>query len=191
MPQPPRLQAPDVLYHLNTRGVDRRPIFLDDDDRRFFLRLLARVVRLDGFVVHAYCLMTNHVHLLVETPNANLAHGMQRLLSHYAREHNARVARSGHLFERRYFDRLVETEEHLLSTSRYIVRNPVEAGLCAQPADWPWSSYRATAGLRPRPRFLATERILTALDHRPAVARRLYRAFVCDGSEARRGKIAA
>jgi REP-associated tyrosine transposase len=79
MPQPPRLQSDEVLYHLTTRGVDRRPIFVDDEDRRFFLRLLARVARVDGFVVHAYCLMTNHVHLLVETPRANLAHGMQRL----------------------------------------------------------------------------------------------------------------
>ena len=190
MPQPPRLQSDEVLYHLTTRGVDRRPIFLDDDDRRFFLRLLARVVRLDGFVVHAYCLMTNHVHLLVETPRANLAHGMQRLLSHYAREHNARAGRRGHLFERRYLDRLVQTEEHLITSARYLARNPVQAHLCAHPADWRWSSYRATAGLIPRPRFLTTTHILAALDHRRPAARALYRTL-CDEPDAPTGKIAA
>ena len=190
MPQPLRIQSDEVLYHVTTRGVDGRAIFLDDDDRRFFLHLLARVVRLDGFVVHAYCLMTNHVHLLVETPRANLAHGMQRLLSHYAREHNARTGRRGHLFERRYLDRLVETEEHLVSAARYVARNPVEARLCADPHDWRWSSYRATAGLTPRPRFLTTTGILTALDRRPPVARALYRTL-CDEPDLRRGKIAA
>lgn len=190
MPQPPRLQSDEVLYHLTTRGVDRRAIFLDDEDRRFFLRLLARIVRVDGFVVHAYCLMPNHVHLLVETPRANLAHGMQRLLGHYAREHNARAGRRGHLFERRYLDKLVETEEHLISTARYLARNPVEAGLCAHPADWRWSSYRATAGLAPRPRFLTTTSILAALDAYCPVAHTLYRSL-CDGAEAATGKIAA
>ena len=190
MPQPLRIQSDEVLYHLTTRGVDRRAIFLDDDDRRFFLRLLDRVVRLDGFVIHAYCLMTNHVHLLVETPGANVARGMQRLLAHYAREHNARAGRHGHLFARRYLDRLVETDEHLISTARYLVRNPVEARLCDHPGDWPWSSYRATAGLAPRPRFLTTARVLAALDPRRPVARTLYRSF-CDELEARSGKIAA
>ena len=190
MPQPIRIQSDEVLYHLTTRGVDRRPIFLDDDDRRFFLRLLARVVRVDGFVVHAYCLMTNHVHLLVETPRANLAHGLQRLLAHYAREHNARVGRRGHLFERRYLDRLVETEEHLISTARYLARNPVEAHLCAHPAEWRWSSYRATAGLAPRPPYLTSAHVLAALDRRRHVARDLYRAL-CDGPSAPTGKIAA
>jgi REP element-mobilizing transposase RayT len=190
MPQPLRIQSDEVLYHLTTRGVDRRAIFLDDDDRRFFLRLLDRVVRLDGFVIHAYCLMTNHVHLLVETPRANLAHGIQRLLAHYAREHNARAGRRGHLFERRYLDRLVETEEHLISTARYLARNPVEAGLCPNPADWRWSSHRATAGLAPRPRFLTTTRILAAFDHRRPVARALYRTL-CDEPDAPTGKIAA
>jgi putative transposase len=190
MPQPLRIQSDEVLYHLTTRGVDRRAIFLDDDDRRFFLRLLGRVVRLDGFVIHAYCLMTNHVHVLVETPRANLAHGMQRLLAHYAREHNARAGRRGHLFERRYLDRLVETEEHLITTARYVARNPVEAGLCDRPSDWQWSSHRATAGLAPRPRFLTTTSVLAALDPRPPVARALYRTL-CDEPMPRSGKIAA
>jgi REP element-mobilizing transposase RayT len=190
MPQPLRIQSDEVLYHLTTRGVDRRAIFLDDDDRRFFLRVLDRVVRLDGFVVHAYCLMTNHVHLLVETPRANLAHGMQRLLAHYAREHNARAGRRGHLFERRYLDRLVETEEHLVSTARYLARNPVEARLCARPRDWRWSSYRATAGLARRPPLLTTARVLAAFDPRPQTARTLYRGS-CDEPDARNGKIAA
>jgi REP element-mobilizing transposase RayT len=190
MPQPLRIQSDEVLYHLTTRGVDRRAIFLDDDDRRFFLRLLDRVVRRDGFVIHAYCLMTNHVHLLVETPHANVARGMQRLLGHYAREHNARAGRRGHLFERRYLDRLVETEEHLISTARYLARNPVEARLCDHPSEWPWSSYRATAGLAPRPRFLTTARVLAVLDRRRAVARTLYLS-ICDEQEAPSGKIAA
>jgi REP-associated tyrosine transposase len=141
-------------------------------------------------VIHAYCLMTNHVHLLVETPHANLAHGMQRLLAHYAREHNVRAGRRGHLFERRYLDRLVETDEHLISTARYLARNPVEARLCAHPVDWLWSSYRATAGLARCPRFLTTARVLAALDSRVPVARTLYRS-ICDDPETRSGKIAA
>jgi putative transposase len=183
MGRPLRIQFPGAIYHVYTRGVDGRTVFRTDDQRRLFLRLLARVVRLDDLRVHAYCLMTNHVHLVAETPRGNLAAAMHRLLSHYARVFNADDGRRGHLFQERYGTTLVETEEQFLSAARYVVRNPVRAGLCDHPARYRWSSYRATAGLEARPPFLTTAVLLGLVDPRVTIARRLYRAFVVDESD--------
>lgn len=157
MPRPLRPQIPDGLYHVTTRGNRRQLIVLEDRDCEVFLFLLATVVEQLGWKVHAYCLMTNHYHLLVETPNADLSVGMQLLNGQYAQAFNRRHGYEGHLFERRFAAEVVESDWHLLEVVRYIVLNPVRAGLCSHPAEWLWSSYRATVNRARRPKFLSLE----------------------------------
>jgi putative transposase len=155
MGQAHRVQAPDVLYHAASRGVDRQMIFgVVDGDRFVFLALLAATVRRYGWNLHAYCVMGNHFHLVLDTPYSNIGDGMRYLKSSYALWFNALRGREGHLFERRYFAATLEHEAHLFSICRYTVLNPVRAGLCVHPADWAWSSYRATAGIVEPPPFL-------------------------------------
>jgi len=140
MGRPHRLQIAGGTYHVTSRGNRRQSIYHDDDDRMYFLVLRDRVVRRCGWRMVAYCLMTNHFHLLIETPALNLSAGIHRLNSNYARYFNERHSVDGHLFDRRFGSRLVETEEHLADALRYIAFNPVEAGLCAHPHEWRWSS---------------------------------------------------
>src|SRR3954452_9128535 len=148
-----RVQFPGALYHVTTRGNWQRTIFLDDRDRETFLVILGGVVAQHGWVCHAYCLMDNHYHLLVATPAANLAEGMRALNGRNARSFLRRHSYSGHLFGHRYHPVLVERHEHLQEAARYVVLNRVRAGLCATARDWPWSSFRATAGEARCPRF--------------------------------------
>jgi putative transposase len=155
MGRKPRIQVPDVLYHVCSRGVEKRMIFdIVPGDREFFLVLLQTVVERHGWRVHVYCLMGNHFHFIVETPEANLGDGMQYLKGQYAIWFNKQNRREGALFERRYYSELVESEAHAFELFRYIVLNPVRANLCAHPGDWSWSSYRAGVGLVRAPRFL-------------------------------------
>lgn len=142
---------------MTSRGNERRWIFLDDTDRAIFLEVLVHVVERYGWVVHAYCLMGNHYHLLVETPRANIAIGMRQLNGLYAQRFNRRHGRVGHLFQGRYSAILIQKERHFVRAARYIVRNPVRAKLCTSPEQWRWSSCAATAGLVPPPAFLAVE----------------------------------
>jgi REP element-mobilizing transposase RayT len=144
LPRPPRIQVEGGIYHLGTRGVRKTPTFLDDADRRRFLALFQTTLLRYGWELHTYCLMTNHFHLLVTTPKANLSAGMQYLNSCYAQWFNRRHGIEGHFVERRFYSGLVETDEYLLTVARYIVLNPVRAGLCRSARDWRWSSYRGT-----------------------------------------------
>jgi len=166
------------------------PIFLADSDRRQFLRVLARVVRRYAWLCSAYCLMDNHYHLLVRTPEPNVASGMRLLNGLYARRFNARNNLQGHVFGDRYHDGVVVDESHFLATARYVVLNPVRAALCAGPGDWQWSSYRATIGSEPAPRFLDTGSLLDQFGGERRRARAAYRRFVYDGLE-RRPSLAA
>jgi REP element-mobilizing transposase RayT len=133
-------------------------------------------------ICHSICLMGNHYHLLVETPEANISCAMQRLNGQYSQAFNRRHDRVGHLFQGRFKATLVQKESHLLEVSRYIVLNPVRAGIVRSPADWRWSSYRATAGLAPCPRFLTTNWLLRVFHVDRREAQRRYRSFVADGS---------
>jgi REP element-mobilizing transposase RayT len=171
------------VYHVTTRGNNRERIFAGPADNELLLSFLAKVVDGHGWLCHAYCLMTNHYHLLVQTPKANLAAGMHELNSRYAKAFLARQGRTGHAFERRYHARLIERQAHLLEVCRYIVLNPTRAKPSCPVADWPWSSYRATGGLAARPAFLTTEWVLGNFGT-PARARERYRAFVAAGSPA-------
>jgi putative transposase len=137
VPRPPRDQTPGY-YHVTTRGNDGATIYLNDADRNVFLGLVSRVARDCGWRVHAWCLMTNHFHLVVEISGENLADGMHRLNGVYARWFNERHDRTGHLFERRYWATRVDGDRQLASTIQYVLDNPVKAGLCANPFCWPW-----------------------------------------------------
>jgi REP-associated tyrosine transposase len=141
MPRPTRLQIAGGTYHVTSRGNRRQAIYHDDDDRRYFLQLCDRVARRRAWRVHAYCLMTNHFHLLLETPEPNLSTGMHQLNGVYAKQFNERHSWDGHLFDKRFESRLVESESHYMEVLRYVAFNPVRAGLCAHPSEWRWSSF--------------------------------------------------
>jgi putative transposase len=163
---------------VTSRGVDRADVFRSDLDRHLFLRELEKVVRLFEWELLAYCLMTNHYHLVVRTPHGNLSKGMQRLNGRYAQEFNRRHGRRGHLWQGRFHSEKVRREAHLLELARYVPLNPVRAGICAQPEEWTWSSYRAEMGLE-APRVTPTAGILSYLDEAdPERARRRYRRLV-------------
>lgn len=185
MARPPRLEIPDGTYHVSARGNERSSIYWDDGDRRHFLELLAEVGTGFCWRILAYCQMTNHYHLLIQTPEPNLAQGMRQLNGVYAQGFNRRHGRVGHLFQGRYSARLVQADEHLRVAVRYIVRNPVRAGLCREPQGWRWSGHRATLGVEP-PWFLDTATLLAYYAPTLAQARERYRAHVEQESEGER-----
>lgn len=180
MSRPLRIEYPGALYHLTGRGNRRQAIFLGDHDRRLFLDLLAEAVDRYRWLCHAYCLMDNHYHLLVQTPLANLGRGMRHLNGVYTQRFNRAHGRVGHVFQGRYGAILIEQEPHLLEVARYVVLNPQRAGL-ADVTEWPWSSYRATAGLAEIPAFLHTEWLLAQFGPGTERARRAYRRYVGEG----------
>jgi len=167
------------------RGNNRERIFFEEDDPKWFLATLGRTSRELGWRVHSYCLMQNHYHLLLETPEANLAVGMQTLNSTYSHQTNRAYGRIGHLFQRRYGSRLLTDGEHMLEVIRYIPLNPVRADLCAEPEAWPWSSYAATLGLVPRPAFLCTSWTLALFSSDVRNARERLHLWVESGSTKR------
>jgi putative transposase len=176
--RPIRIHYPGALYHVTARGNAKQDVFLGEVDYEDFLARLERVIGRYRFRCHAYCLLGNHYHLLLDTPMANLALGMQQLNSGYAQAFNRRHGRIGHVFQGRYWAILVESERHLLEVSRYIVLNPVRAGLCRRPEEWRWSSYRATIGMaRPSP-VLTIDWLLGCFGQDAVVARERLRQFV-------------
>jgi len=181
MARNPRLEVPGGIYHVATRGNNCEPIVWDDHDRSFFVWTLTRTSRRHGWSLLAYCLMTNHYHAVVRLDRDRLSQGMCELNGGFARRMNLRHDRVGHLFEKRFFSKLIETDAQLLEALRYVVLNPVRAGLCASAAAWPWSSYRATAGLELPISGLAVGDVLRLFGSHPAQARRAYRQFVSDG----------
>jgi REP element-mobilizing transposase RayT len=154
MARPLRIEYPGALYHVTSRGNAREPIFIEDADRHVFLDRLGEVVESYLWLCHAYCLMTNHYHLLVETPEANLSRGMRRLNGRYSQGFNRRHERVGHLLQGRFTGVLVERESHLLELARYVVLNPLRTRMVAAAEDYRWPSLRATVGLSPVPSWL-------------------------------------
>ena len=181
MARPLRIEYAGALYHITSRGDRRESIYEDDDDRKTFLSVLESVVERFGWLCHGYCLMGNHYHLLVETPRPNLSRGMRQLNGVYTQRFNRSHGRVGHVFQGRFKGIVIEKENHLLEVCRYIVLNPVRAGMVEHPRQWRWSSYRATAGLREPPGFLSTDWILSQFGKRRADAQREYRRFVREG----------
>jgi putative transposase len=147
MARPLRPQVENGIYHVFNRGNARQRIFEDDGDRAQFLAIFKRIKRLCGWSCLSYCLLVNHYHLVLLTRRANLARGMAQLNSGYAQAFNRRHDRVGHLFQGRYGSRLVQDDDHLLATLRYVALNPVESSLCAHPDHWPWGGHAEIAGV--------------------------------------------
>ena len=166
---------------MRARGTNKEPIYFDDVDRFNFLQMLDRIAERQAWVVLAYCLMTNHYHLVVRVPAGGLSRGMQLLNSGYSRRTNLRFQRTMHLFRQRFFSDEIESESHLLESCRYIVLNPVRAGICEVPAEWRWSSYRPCAGLDVAPPLLAVHELLGMFGRDLREAESAYRDFVLSG----------
>ena len=182
MARPPRLLAAGAFYHLTCRGVRQLPIYETDRDRALFLALLRLALRGFHWRCHAYCLMPNHFHLLIETQDPNLSAGMHWLNTAYAKTFNKRHGYSGHLFDRRFYSGLVEGDVQFAMRARYIDLNPVRAELCAHPGEWAWSSYRFTVGAA-RSSFLTTSTLLALFGRDSRRAAEEYARFVRDGFE--------
>jgi len=183
MTRPLRIEFPNALYHLTSRGNRRENIYLNDNDRMLFLNNFLQVQKRFNWLCHGYCLMSNHYHLLIETPEANLSQGMRQLNGVYTQKFNRTHHRVGHVFQGRYKAVLVQKDAYLLELSRYIVLNPVRAGMVQSAKDWPWSNYRATAGLVQVPEWLHVDWLLSCFGVRKKRATRLFRQFVADGKD--------
>lgn len=177
MSRPLRIDVPNAIQHVTARGNARELVFRDETDRRLWLETLGRTAGRFGWLVLAYCQMGNHFHLLVETPQPNLSRGMRQLNGVYAQRFNRRHGRVGHVFQARFHATMIERDEHMLAVSSYLPLNPVRAALCSDPADWRWSSYRATIGLD-APGLLALDRFLSFFGESRGTARARYRALV-------------
>jgi len=176
MARPLRIEFPGALYHVTSRGNAREPIFFGDVDRESFLRILGDAIQRCHWVCHAYCLMPNHYHLLVETPEVNLSRGMRQVNGVYTQRFNRTHDRVGHVLQGRFGAVLVERDTHLLELARYVVLNPVRAGLADRAEAYPWSSLRATLGVAPVPFWLETRALLTRFG-----SRERYLEFVQEG----------
>jgi putative transposase len=181
MARPLRIEYPGAVYHVTSRGNAGERIFGDDRDREIFLSILGGVVTRCHWLCHAYCLMDNHYHLLIETPDANLSIGMRQLNGVYTQTYNRRYRKTGHIFQGRFKAILVQKDNYLLELCRYVVLNPVRAGVTEKPETWRWSSYQGTAGLRKKPAYLTTDWILGLFNNKRAVAQKQYRSFVREG----------
>ena len=178
MARPLRIEYPGAIYHITARGNAREDIFLDDYDRVDLLALLKEICDDCHWICHAYCLMTNHYHLLIETLEGNLSKGMRQLNGIYTQHFNRRHGRTGHVFQGRFKAIVVDKDAYLLTLCRYIVLNPVKAGLAVSPAEWRWSSYRSTAGIDKGDTLVFTDWILSQFGASVPAARRAYRKFV-------------
>jgi len=181
MARPLRIEYAGALYHITSRGNERKSIFKDDTDRELFLNILHKVNMKYNWICHAYCLMDNHYHLVIETPDGNLSKGMRQLNGVYTQTFNKRHARAGHLFQGRYKAILIQKESHLLEVCRYVVLNPVRAKAVRDVKDWRWSSYGATAGTgKPHP-CLTPEWILGQFAKQKRSAEKQYKEFIGAG----------
>jgi len=166
------------LYHVVGKATGSDRLFVARRDYEHFLALLAGIVERFHWRCRAYCLMGTHYHLMVETPEPNLAAGMHRLNGMYGQAFNRRHGRAGHLLADRYYSVLVTKESHALELVRYIARNPVRAGLCAAADAWAWGSYQATVGATDAPTFLESDEVLRWFARKRSVGVERLRAFV-------------
>jgi putative transposase len=178
MPRRPRDFAPHTAYHVFARGSNRQAIFAFDSDRIDFLSCLERAVSRAHVRCLAYCLMTNHYHLVLETEDGELSPVIKALNGRYALRFNRRHERDAHLFKNRFGAIRQKTQSQLLWTLRYTVMNPVESGLCSSPEEWHWSSYRASIGLDQAPAFLDVRQLMSYFGAMAPRAMPTYRAYV-------------
>ena len=181
MSRPLRLSFPGAVYHVMSRGNAKGLVFLDERDFERFVEVLQATFSRFGIVCYAFCLMPNHYHLVLMTPEANLSAAIKHLNSVYAQWWNCRHQRCGHVFQGRFKAQIVQQDRYLLVVCRYVVLNPVRSGLVTHPRQWRWSSYRASAHTEPAPEFLdtlAVDRLLA--QHAEAASGAAYRRFVGD-----------
>ena len=182
MSRPLRIELAGGVYHVTSRGDRREDIFLNDDDRVAWLGIVGAVCARFNWACHAWCQMTNHYHLVIETPEANLSQGMRQLNGVYTQHVNRAHARVGHVFQGRYKAILVEKQAYLNELARYVVLNPVRAGMVESPEQWAWSSFRAMAGHGNRPPWLTIDWILGQFGSRRDEAVGAYVDFVRAGA---------
>ncbi len=181
MARPLRIEYPGAVYHLTSRGNRQEAIYLCNEDREAFLDILTKTVQRYNWICHGYCLMDNHYHLLIETLDANLSLGMRQLNGIYTQHSNRKHNKVGHVFQGRFKSILVEKETHLLELCRYIVLNPVRAGMVTYPKQWQWSSYAPTSTGKYVPSFLSLDWIWSHFSQHKGQARQLYIDFVDQG----------
>ncbi len=181
MARPLRLPYAGGVYHITARGNERKAIVRDDTDRACFVDTLAAMVDRYRVHCHAWVLMNNHYHLLLETPSPNLSQALRHLNGVYTQAFNRRHRRVGHLFQGRFKAIVVEKESYLLELCRYVVLNPVRAEVVREAGAYPWSSYRATAGLTAAPAWLTVNWVREQFGRTRRVAEGKYRAFVAEG----------
>ncbi|OGP96037.1 MAG: addiction module toxin RelE [Deltaproteobacteria bacterium RBG_16_47_11] len=181
MARPLRIEYAGAVYHVTSRGNAGNPIFDDDKDRIMLLNILGKVNDRYHWLCHAYCLMVNHYHFVLETPDGNLSKGMRQLNGIYTMRFNKRHQRAGHVFQGRYRAILIQKESHFLEVCRYVLLNPVRANMIKTPEGWRWSSYRGTVRKeRPHP-CLTVDWILGQFRTRKREAERKFKEFVYDG----------
>ena len=183
MGRPLRIEYPGAFYHVTSRGNEKKAVYGSKADRVRFLSYLKSAHDRYGASIHAFCLMVNHYHLLLETPRANLSQILHHINGAYTNYYNTKRQRSGHLFQGRYKAILVQKDAYLQELSRYIHLNPVRAGLVDHPCAYPWSSYGCYVGLKTKPDWLATGELLGYFGKDEAVAGAHYRKFVEKGME--------
>lgn len=181
MTRPIRIEFSGALYHVTARGNRRENIYDDDIDRNRFLKILGQVITDANWLCYAYCLMDNHYHLVIETPDGNLSKGMRQLNGVFTQTSNRRHARSGHLFQGRYKAILVDSDSYLMELTRYVVLNPVRVGIVDNPGAWPWSSYNAMIGEVATPPWLAKDRLLAQFAAQRKKAVQHYIQFIAQG----------
>lgn len=181
MARPLRIEFAGALYHITSRGNERKAIYFDDADFEKFLSILGKVCERYNWMVYAYCLMGNHYHLLLETPEANLSMGMRQLNGTFTQAINRKYQRVGHLFQGRFKAILVDKDAYLLELSRYVVLNPVRANMVQSLDDWPWSSWHVMTGKAAPPDWLYTDALLAMFAKQATVAREKYVKFVFQG----------
>ncbi len=180
MGRPLRIEYPGAHYHVTTRGNERRDVFKSKRDREKFLSYLESAAMRYGAVIHTYCLMSNHYHLLLETPAGNLSQIMQHINGAYTNYFNTKRKRSGHLFQGRFKAILIEADEYAMALSRYIHLNPVRVGIVNKPEEYQWSSYREYIGIKETPAWLRTAFVLRHFSKDPNAMNDKYRSFVED-----------
>ncbi|AXA92748.1 transposase [Massilia sp. YMA4] len=181
MTRPLRLEFPGACYHVTSRGDRREAIYRDDSDRLLWLDGLATVCQRFNFLVHAYCQMGNHYHLVVQTAEGNLSQGMRHLNGTYTQRFNRRHQLAGHLFQGRYHAVLVQRGSHLLELGRYVVLNPLRAGLVKSLDEWPWSSHPYVLGRYRAPAWLDVDGLLRQFGPERSRALQAYARFVTEG----------
>lgn len=180
MARPLRIEYPGAFYHVTARGNEQKDIFKSQRDREKFLSYLEAASKRYAAVIHAYCLMSNHYHLLLETPQGNLSQIMKHINSSYTTYFNVKRKRAGHLLQGRYKAILVEADEYALELTRYIHLNPVRVGIVPTPENYTWMSYRCYTGQATAPNWLRTDFILGHFGAKESLARKKYREYVYD-----------